>query len=172
MKQLFALLIMVTAFSANTMAQKVVFVDTELILESMDEYKDAQKQIDQITQEWQKQVQQKYTEIDEMYRAYQAEEVLLTDDLRQRKQDDIIEKERELKEFQKSKFGYEGELFQKRQELVKPVQDQIYASISTLAKRKGYDFVLDKSSGVSILFANEEYDKTCEVMESLGMTCN
>jgi len=172
MKKVFALFIMMTAISVTTMAQKMVFVDTDKVLENMTEYKEAQKQIDQVTEEWQKQVQEKYGEIEDMYRAYQAEEVLLTDDLRQKRQDEIIAKEKQLKDFQKRKFGYEGDLYKKRQELVKPIQDQIYAAISTMAKRKGYDFVLDKSSGVSILFANEEYDKTCEVMESLGMTCN
>ena len=172
MKKFFALFIMMTAISVSTMAQKIVFVDTDKVLETMTEYKEAQKQIDQYSADWQKQVKQKYDEIDEMFRAYQAEEVLLTDDLRQKRQDDIVAKEKQLKEFQKQKFGPKGDLFKKRQELVKPVQDQIYAAISTMAKRKGYDFVLDKSSGVSILFANDEYDKTCEVMESLGLTCN
>jgi len=171
MKKLFLLLTMVTAFSATMNAQRIVFVDTERVLESMPAYQEAQKEIDQITQQWQEDIQRKYGEIDEMYRAYQAEEVLLTDELRQQRQDEIIEKEKQLKEYQKKKFGYQGDLYKKRQDLVKPIQDQIYEAISTMAKRKAYDIVLDKSSGVSILFANDEYDKTCEIMEGLGLSC-
>lgn len=158
------------AATTFTMAQKIVYVDTDKVLNSMPDYKEAQKDIDRITQKWQKEIQDKYAEIENMYKAYQAEEILLTEDLKQRRQEEIIEKEKALKDLQKAKFGHEGELFQKRQELVKPIQDEIYAAIQKMATQSAYDFVLDKSSGISILFANDKYDKTGEIMRALGIS--
>jgi len=169
MKNLIVLIAFFMAATTFSMAQKIVYVDTDKVLNSMPDYKEAQQQIDKITEKWQKEIQSKYSEIEEMYKAYQAEEILLTDDLKQRRQNEIIEKEKALKDTQKAKFGHEGALFKKRQELVKPIQDEIYAAIQKMATQSAYDFVLDKSSGVSILFANEKYDKTAEIMRSLGI---
>ncbi len=170
MKHIIVLIAFLMAATTFSMAQKIVYVDTDKVLNSMPEYKEAQQQIDKITEKWQKEIQARYSEIEEMYKAYQAEEILLTEDLRQRRQDEIIEKEKSLKELQKEKFGHEGALFKKRQELVKPIQDEIYAAIQKMATQSAYDFVLDKSSGISILFANDKYDKTGEIMRSLGIS--
>jgi len=169
MKKLIILIAFVLTTGSAINAQKIVYVDTEKVLSSMSEYKEAQKEIDKITEKWQKEVQQKYAEIEEMYKAYQAEEILLTDDMKRKKEDEILNKEKAMKDFQKEKFGFEGALYKKRQELVKPVQDKIYEAIEKMAQQKAYDFVLDKSSGVSILFANEKYDKTAEIMDDLGI---
>jgi len=169
MKKLIILAAFILTTTIVSNAQKIVFVDTEKVLSSMSEYKEAQKEIDKITEKWQKEVQGKYEVIDQMYKTYQAEEILLTDDMKQKREEEIIAKEKEMKDFQKEKFGFEGALYKKRQELVKPVQDKIYAAIEKMAQQRAYDFVLDKSSGVSILFANEKYDKTDEVMDDLGI---
>lgn len=169
MKKLFILLAVLGAGFTSISAQKIVYVDTQYILERMPDYQDAQKEIDLLTERWQKQIQERYDEIDRMYRAYQAEEIILSPDDKAKREEDIIKAEKELKDMQKAKFGHEGELFQKRKELVKPIQDQVYAAISQMAEQRAYDFVLDKSSGVSILFANPKYDKTLEVMKSLGI---
>ncbi len=169
MKKIIVLLAFLLGGTMFTMAQKIVYVDTDMVLNKMPEYQEAQKEIDQITEAWQKQIQQRYAEIEEMYKAYQAEEILLTEDMRQGRQDEIVQKEKDLKDFQKAKFGYEGELYKKRQELVKPVQDQIYEAIQKMAVQRSYDFVLDKSSGISVLYANEKYDKTTEIMKALNL---
>ncbi len=170
MKKLIILAAFILTSTVFINAQKIVYVDTEKVLNSMGEYKEAQKEIDKITEKWQKEIQGKYEVIDQMYKTYQAEEILLTDDMKRKREDEIIAKEKEMKDFQKEKFGFEGALYKKRQELVKPVQDKIYAAIEKMAQQRAYDFVLDKSSGVSILFANEKYDKTSEIMEDLGIT--
>lgn len=169
MKKIIILLAFVFMGSLAVSAQKIVYVDSDKVLNSLPEYKDAQREIDKVTENWQQEVQKRYENIENLYKAYQAEEVLLTEDMKQRRQDEIIAKEKELKDFQKEKFGYEGALFKKRQELVKPIQDKIYAAIVTLAEQRAYDFVLDKSSGVSVLYADEKFDKTSEVMKALNI---
>lgn len=156
--------------SANSVqAQRFAYVDTEYIMSKIPEYTTAETQLDKIAENWQADVQKKYAEIEEMYKDYQANQILLTEDMRASREDEIMAKERELKEYQKSKFGYEGELFQKRQELVKPIQDQVYEAIQKLAKQKAFDFILDKSAGVSILFANPKFDKSDDVLRELGI---
>ncbi len=169
MKKIIAILAIVVAGTTMSFAQKIVFVDTEAVLNAMPEYQDAQKQIDRKTQQWQKDVQQKYQEIENLYKAFRAEEVLLTEDLRQRREQEIIDKEKSLKDFQKEKFGFEGGLFKLRQDLVKPIQDSIYEAIAKMANQRAYDFVLDKSSGISVLYANDKYDKTEEIMKDLNL---
>src|SRR6185295_11809395 len=103
--------------------------DTDYILKQIPEYNDAQKQIDALSAQWEKDIQDLYTEIDMMYKKYQAEQVLLTEDMKVQRQQEIMEREKAVKDYQKDKFGYEGELFKKRQELVKPVQDRVYDEI-------------------------------------------
>lgn len=153
----------------SVQAQRFAYVDTEYIMSKIPEYTTAETQLDKIAENWQADVQKKYAEIEEMYKDYQANQILLTEDMRASREDEIMAKERELKEYQKSKFGYEGELFQKRQELVKPIQDQVYEAIQKLAKQKAFDFILDKSAGVSILFANPKFDKSDDVLRELGI---
>ncbi len=169
MKKLIILLAILGASFSSINAQKIVYVDTQAILERMPEYQDAQKEIDRTTERWQKQIQQKYDEIDRMYRAYQAEEIILSPDDKAAREEEIIKAEKDLKDLQKAKFGHEGELYQKKRELVKPIQDQVYAAISEMAEQRAYDLVLDKSSGIAILYANDKYDKTTEVMKALGI---
>jgi len=141
--------------STNSLqAQRFAYVDTEYIMSKIPEYQMAETQLDKIAEKWQAEVQKKYAEIEEMRAA---------------REEEIMAKERELKEYQKGKFGYEGELFQKRQELVKPIQDQVYEAIQKVATQKAFDFILDKSSGVSILFANPKFDKSDDVLRELGI---
>ena len=163
------LCLVLVGFTNNLQAQRFAYVDTEYILSKIPEYQSAETQLDKIAEKWQADVQKKYAEIEEMYKDYQANQILLTEDMRAAREDEIMNKERELKEYQKGKFGYEGELFQKRQELVKPIQDQVYEAIQKLAKQKAFDFILDKSSGVSILFANPKFDKSDDVLRELGI---
>lgn len=150
-------------------AQKFAYVDSEYILSQMPSYKSAQKQLDELSKEWQQEVEVKFDEIDKLYKQYQAEKVLLTKDMQTKREDDIIEKEREAKKYQNDKFGYEGELFKKRSELIKPIQDKVYEAINKVAKSNGLDFIFDKSGDMLMLVSNPKYDRSDEVLEELGV---
>lgn len=121
--------VLATLLSAGSFAQKYCYVDTEYILENITEYKAAQQQLDQLSVNWQKEIEAKYAFIDKLYKDFQAEQILLTDEMKRKRENEIVTKEKEVKDFQKTKFGYEGELFKKKQELVKPIQDKIYNAI-------------------------------------------
>ncbi len=150
-------------------AQKFAYVDTEYILSLLPDYKSAQKKLNEIAEKWQKEVDAKYEEIDKMYKEYQAEKILLTPEQQKVREDEIITKEKEAKKFQNDKFGYEGELFKKRQELVKPIQDKVFEAIQKIAKDDVLDFIFDKSSDMTMLFSNAKYDKSDEVLSMLGV---
>ena len=154
--------------SATTYAQKFAFVDMEYILGKMPSYTEAQKQLDKIAEGWQKDVETKMKSVDDMYKQFQAEQVLMTEPMKQQKMKDIEAKEKEVKEFQKAKFGPSGELFKKRQELVKPIQDRVYAAIEQYANERGFDFIFDKASSSGMLFASPKNDKTDDVVKKLG----
>lgn len=150
-------------------AQKFAYVDTEYILKHMPEYKSSLTQIDGMSQQYQKQIDDSFIEIDKMYKAYQADQVLLTDDMRKRRENDIIEKEKKAKELQRLKFGPEGELFQMRTKLLKPIQEKIATVIAETAKSKFIDFVFDKSSkSTMMIYASASYDISNDVIIRLG----
>lgn len=167
-----SLMAMMLMGSQSTFAQKFAFVDSEYILDQMTSYKDAQKELDQIAEGWQKEIEKKYKDIEEMYKAFQAEQVLLTEEMKRQREDEIIQKEKEAKDLQKKRFGYEGDLFQKRQELVKPIQDKVYKAIKAVAERKSYQFIFDKSNGVTMLYADPKYDMSSEVLKELGISAS
>ncbi|MFM7510409.1 MAG: OmpH family outer membrane protein [Bacteroidota bacterium] len=150
-------------------AQKYAIVDTRYILDKMPEYRTAQQQLDVMAATWQKQIDSMQTSLDRMYREFDAEQVMLTAELKKRKEDQLFNKEKELRDLQRKRFGFEGDLFRKRQELVKPVQDKVYNAIQKLAASRGYDFVLDKSEGITIIFADPKLDKSEEVLKELGI---
>ncbi len=170
MKKIFITVIIATIFGSAAMAQRFVYVDTEYILDRMPDYKKAQDQIDAIADEWRKEVDVKYKEIERLYKAYQAEQVLLTEEMKIQKQQEIENKEKAARELQKKYFGFEGELFIKKQELVKPIQDKVYKAIQDMAESKVYDFVFDKSNGVAMLFATPKYDRSDDILKALGIT--
>ena len=150
-------------------AQKFAYVDTEYILKHLPEYKSSQNQLNVLSQQWQKDVDANFTAIDKMYKAYQADQVLLTDDMRKRRENDIIEKEKDAKEFQRQKFGPEGDLFQTRTKLLKPIQDKVTAVIVELAKSKFLDFIFDKSSeSTMMIYSSSNYDLSNDVIIRLG----
>lgn len=156
--------------ATTAQAQKFAYVDTEYILAQLPDYKSAQKQLDQLSEKWQKEVDAKYQEIDKLYKNYQAEEVLLNNEQKKQRQEEIITKEKEAKKLQQTKFGYEGELFRKREQLIKPIQDRVFDAIQTIAKREDLDFIFDKSGDMVMLFSNARFDKSGEVLEELGIT--
>ncbi len=164
----FALLIIVVLTSFSGYSQNYGYVDTEYILENIPDYKDAQEELDKLSIEWQKQLERRYSEIDKMYKNYQAEQILLTEDMKTKREEEIIKKEKEAKEYQKSKFGVDGELFQKRKELVKPIQDKVYNAIADIANYKKLGIVFDKSSGLTMLYTNPKYNLSDDVLKKLG----
>ena len=129
--------------TTSTWAQKFAYVDSQFILENIPEYKQAQQQLDDLSYDWQEEIEKEYAEIDKLYRAYQTDKVLLTDKMRQTREDEIIEKEREVKELQQQRFGTEGDLFKKQEELIRPIQNQIYNAIQEFAKDGRYGVIFD-----------------------------
>jgi len=170
-KKSILLLFILIGFTGLTNAQKFAYVDSDYILKNIPDYNAAQKQLDQLSVEWQKEIEAKYKEIDQLYKAFQAESVVLPDDVKQKRENEIIQKEKEVKELQKKRFGADGDLFKKRQELVKPIQDKVYNAIKELANTEHLDFIFDKSSSdATILFANPKLDKSDDVLKSMGYT--
>jgi outer membrane protein len=150
-------------------AQKFAYVDTEYILKHLPDYKAAQSQLDGLSAQYQKQIDDSFVQIDKMYKAYQADQVLLTDDMRKRRENDIIESEKKAKEVQRQKFGPEGELFQMRVKLLKPIQEKVSTVIGETAKNKFIDFVFDKSSeSTMMIYASANYDISNDVIVRLG----
>lgn len=150
-------------------AQRFAYVDTEYILKHLPEYKSALSQIDGLSKQYQSQIDESFNEIDKMYKAYQADQVLLTDDMRKRRENDIIEKEKKAKELQRQKFGPDGELFQMRTKLLKPIQEKVATIVGETAKNKTIDFVFDKSSeSTMMIYASSSYDISNDVIVRLG----
>ena len=154
---------LVLTFCAN--AQKIAIVDINQVLNSLTDYKKAQDDLDKIAQKWRGEIAQQQDIIKGLYSKYQAEQVLLNESQRKQREDEIMNKEKEVREAQRVKFGSEGELFKRRQELVKPIQDKVYSAIERFANEKGYDLILDKSSSAGLIFANPTYDKTSQVVD-------
>jgi len=169
--RLFALLIITLFASTSSMAQRYAFIDTDYILEQIPAYKEAQAEIDAQAEKWQKQIQARYDEIEKMYTAYKAEQVLLTPDMKKVKEQEIITKEKEVKDFQKQKFGVEGDLFKIRQELIKPIQESVFEAVQKMAEQKSYAVIFDKAASSSaIIYASPKYDQSEEILQRLGFT--
>ncbi len=168
MKKILVLLCFVPLFTFQSKAQKFAFVDSEYILENMSEYRDAQDILDKISLDWQKEIELKFAAIDKMYKDYQAEAVLLPDDIKKKRQDDIVAKEKEAKDLQKKRFGKDGDLFKKRKELVKPIQDKVANAIEDIANANGYAVVFDKAGSTTLLYSNSKFDKSDDVLDKLG----
>jgi outer membrane protein len=154
--------------ATTTVAQKFAFVDTEYILNQIPEYKAAKAELDKTSADWQKEIEAKYAEIDKLYKTYQAEQILLTDDLRKKRENEIVNKEKDAKDLQKQRFGTDGDLFKKRMELVKPIQDKVYNAIKTVAEKGGLAIIFDKASDMMMLYANTKYDKSDDILVFLG----
>jgi outer membrane protein len=154
-------------FAAN--AQRYAILDSKFILDKLPEYKEAQKQLDQLSAAWQKELDNLQTTLDKMYRDFEAEQVMLSDELKKKREDELFNKEKELRDLQRQRFGYEGDLFKKRQELIKPVQDKVYNAVEKLAVEKGYDFILDKSEGITVIFADPKLDRSEDILKMLGV---
>ncbi|MBO2011952.1 OmpH family outer membrane protein [Hymenobacter negativus] len=161
------LLLIATTLGAN--AQKFGWVDSEFIMAKMPEYAKAQQELNTLSDTWQKEIEAQQKDLDKLYHNYQAEEVVLTEPMKKKRQDEILKKEQEIKAYRNKQFGYEGQLFKKRQELNKPVQDKVFEACEKVAKKKQLAVVFDKASDLTMLYTNPAHDYTEFVLEELGL---
>jgi outer membrane protein len=166
-KYYFLALLLIAGLAGFT--QKYAIIDTRYILDRMPDYKQAQKQLDEVAADWQKEIDTRQADLDKMYKDFEAEQVMLSEELRKKREDQLFMKEKELRDLQRKRFGFEGDLFKKRNELVKPVQDKVYNAVQKMAVQRGYDFVLDKSEGITIIFADPKLDKSEDILKDLGI---
>ncbi len=170
MKKLFIALFVLLSTSAFT--QKIAYVDTQYILDNIPDYKMAQDQLDELSKKWQKEIEAELATIDKMYKQFQADAVLLPEDIKKKKEDEIIQKEKEIKALQKKRFGQDGDLFKKREELIKPIQDKIFNAIEELSTENAYSIVFDKAGSLTIMYASSKIDISDKVLEKLGYSAN
>jgi outer membrane protein len=168
MKRIIFLILLVGMSAIPAVAQKFAFVDTEYILNKIPAYKSAQGQIDKLSADWQKEIEGQYAEVEKMFKNYQAEKVMLSEDMRKKREDEIVKKEQAAKDIQKKYFGPEGELAKKQEELVKPIQDEVYRAVKELAVEGGYAAIFDTASDASVLYASPKQDRSDEVLEKMG----
>ncbi len=168
MKKIVLTFAIVLVTSVVALAQKIGYVDTDYILGQIPEYKAAQAELDKASIQWQKEIEAKYAEIDKMYKSYQVEQILLTEEMKKKREGDIIAKEKDAKDLQKQRFGVDGELFKKRQELVKPIQDKVYNAVKAIAEKGSYAIMFDKASDLTMLYTSSKLDKSDAVLEQMG----
>jgi outer membrane protein len=168
MRKISVLLGFLILTSAIATAQKYAFVDSEYIKKNIPKFTTSQEQLDKLSKQWEKEVADGYAVVEQMYKSYQSESVLLSQDMKSKREEAIIAKEKEMKDLQNKYFGMEGELFKKREELVKPIQDEILKAIKEIAVDGSYAVIFDTAAGGNILFANPKFDISDQVLEKLG----
>ena len=162
------LILSVFIFNSNSQAQKFAYVDSQFILEHIPEYKEAKEELDNLSYQWQEEIETAYQNIDKLYRAYQTDKVLLTDNMRQAREDEIIQKEKEVKDLQLQRFASDGDLYKKQEELIRPIQNLIYNAIQEYAEEGRYGVIFDKASDLLMLYADENLDKSEKILDYLG----
>jgi outer membrane protein len=170
MKKTLLITAIICTLGFGASAQKFAYVNTDYILANIPEYADAQTQLDELSIQWQKEIEAKFSEIDKMYKNFQNEAVLLPDDMKKKREDDIIKKEKEAKDLQKKRFGKDGDLFKKRQELVKPIQDKVFNAIEDISAAENYAVVFDKASNATLIYTNPKFDISEQILDKLGYT--
>ncbi|MEM9544759.1 MAG: OmpH family outer membrane protein [Bacteroidota bacterium] len=160
---------MIAFLTFTSTAQRIAIVDINEVLGSFVDYQTAEKEIDRVASEWRQEIAQEYDKIKALYNKYQAEQVLLNEEQKKEREDEIMEAEKAVRQMQKNRFGPEGDLFIKRQELVSPIQDKVYSAIEDFAADRGYDLIFDKGGSAGLLFVSDDYDKTAEVKKRLGI---
>jgi len=167
-KTILITLALIGIISVTTSAQRIAIVDIQGVLLSMGQYQDAQKELDRVAAQWRQEIAKEYDKIRASYNKYQAEQVLLSDQAKKEKQDEIMEMEAQVREMQKSRFGADGDLFKRRQDLVQPIQEQVYGAIEEYANDRGYDFIFDKGGSTGLIFSSDEYDKTDDIKKRVN----
>jgi outer membrane protein len=168
MKKVLLTLAAIIALSGMTFAQKFGFIDSGYILENIPSFRAAQEQLNQLSDQYQKELESMHADIEQMYQDYQAESVLLSEDMKRKREDVIISKEKDYKQLQRKYFGPEGDLFQKRQGLIKPIQDDVFAAVQELANEGSYAVIFDKADGTTLFFTNPRFDLSDQVLQKLG----
>lgn len=163
-----SLLLVLFSFSQFAQAQRFAYVDTDYVLANLPEYASARKQLDELSVKWQEEIEAKLAEVDKMYRDYQVEKILLSEEMRIQRENEIIKKEKEVKELQKKRFGKDGDLFTKQEELIRPVQDKVYSAIKEISDNKGYAMVFDKAGTTTVIYSNDRYDISEDVIREMG----
>jgi outer membrane protein len=169
MKKIVLVLFFTFTASVAAMAQRFAYVDSDYILKHIPEYASSQKQLAALSEQWQKEVDARFQEIDRLYKAYQADQVLMTPDMRKRREAEIVDKEKLAKDFQRDKFGPDGELAKKSTSLIKPIQDKVSKAVQAVAESDNLDMIFDKNSEVIMLYASPRYDKSADVVTKLGL---
>lgn len=168
MKKILISLLMLVGVAVAANAQKFALVDMEYILRNVPSYEMANEQLNQISQRFEKEVNDMAAEAETMYKNYQSDRVFLTDEQKQAREQEIVAKEKEVSDLRYKYFGAEGELFKKRQSLMKPIQEEVYEAIKAVAQEKGYQVIFDRASSQSIVFASPKIDISNEVLAKLG----
>ena len=169
MKKIILSLALILVTCAGAFAQRFAYVDSEYILKHIPDYASAQKQLAVLSDQFQKEVDARFQEVDRLYKAYQADQVLMTADMKKRREAEIVDKEKAAKDFQRSKFGPDGELAQRSTQLIKPIQDRIAKAVQAVAEGENLDMIFDKNSEVIMLYANPRYNKSDAVITRLGL---
>jgi outer membrane protein len=168
MKKILLTGIFALMFAAATFAQKYAFVDTDYILGKLPAYVAAQEQLDKLSQKYQKEIETLHAELDKIYKDYQAEVVLLSPDMKKKREEQIVNKEKEYKKLQRQYFGPEGDLAKKKETLVKPVQDDVFNAIQSISEQGGYAMVFDKAGSLTMIYTSPKYDLSDQVLQKLG----
>ncbi len=170
MKRNILITLVMILISLPAFSQKYAYIDSEYILGNVPEYKEAKAELDRIAAVWQKEIEVKFKSIDSLYKSFQVEAITLPENLKKNREDMIIAAEQDAKNLQKKRFGKDGDLFKKREELVKPIQDKVFSAIEEYAKEKGYAFVFDVSGSMTIVYADNKFDINDAILEKLGIT--
>ncbi len=155
-----------TMFTVN--AQKLALVDMEYILQAIPAYETANEQLDQLSKKWQKEVETVLAEVQTMYKNYQTELVFLSDDMKVKREEEIVAKEKAANDLKRKYFGVDGELYKKRESLMKPIHEEIFTAVQSVATEQGYQLIIDKSSDMSLIYAAPKIDVSDQVLEKLG----
>ena len=169
MKKIVMSMVLVIVCAVTASAQRYCVIDSKYILDKIPDYTSAQTKLDKLSKTWQEEIDNRMAEVDRMYKAYQAERPMLSDDMRKKREDEIVAKEKAAKDLQKQRFGYDGDLFKKREELIKPIQDRVYNAVQKFAAGRGYDMILDKAGGVTLFYADPKLDHSDDILKILGI---
>ena len=151
------------------MAQKFAYVDTEYILGNIPAYKEAQEQLNKLSAQWQKEIETEYTDIDKLYKQFQVDKLLLSEEMKNKREQEIMQKEKEVKQLQKKRFGPEGDRYKKEQELIKPIQDEVFNAVKDIASSGGYGIIFDaSSSSLTMLYTDSKYDISDDILKKMG----
>jgi outer membrane protein len=164
----FLTILLIGLFSQIASAQRYGYVDTEYILNKLPSYQSALSKLEGFSKTWQKEIEDKFAEVEAKYKDFQNEKVFLSEEMKKKKEDDIVQLEKVAKDLKKKYFGVDGDLFKKRQELIKPIQDQVYNAIKQLAKDGNYAMIFDVASGATLIYTDPKYDISDEVLKKVS----